>query len=103
MRWSAVEGRIALTDLAESNVLTVVSVTECSADGCGVHKAVDPADGETYFFTDFTPDYAHQVFACFDQPDLKAPWAFTVTAPARWRVLSKSGAPQIEDLGSVRR
>ncbi|UNO43328.1 aminopeptidase N [Streptomyces sp. MST-110588] len=100
---SAVEGRIALTDLAEHNVLTVVSVTECSADGWGVHKAVDPADGERYFFTDFAPDYAHHVSACFDQPDLKAPWAFTVTAPAGWRVLSNSGDPQIEDLGSVRR
>ncbi|MEU3513564.1 aminopeptidase N [Streptomyces longwoodensis] len=100
---SAVDGRIALTDLAERNVLRVVSVTECSADGWGVHKAVDPADGETYFFTDFTPDYAHHVLACFDQPDLKAPWAFTVTAPAGWRVLSNSGDPRIEDSGSVRR
>ncbi|MEU3294430.1 aminopeptidase N [Streptomyces longwoodensis] len=100
---SAVDGRIALTDLAERNVLRVVSVTECSAEGRGVHKAVDPADGETYFFTDFTPDYAHHVLACFDQPDLKAPWAFTVTAPAGWRVLSNSGDPRIEDSGSVRR
>lgn len=72
-------------------------------DGWGVHKAVDPADGETYFFTDFTPDYAHHVWACFDQPDLKAPWAFTVTAPAGWRVLSNSGDPQVEELGSLRR
>nr|WSW65509.1 aminopeptidase N [Streptomyces sp. NBC_00995] len=99
----AVEGRIALTGLAERNVLTVVSVTRCSPDGWGVHKAVDPADGETYFFTDFTPDYAHHVWACFDQPDLKAPWAFTVTAPAGWRVLSNSGDPQVEELGSLRR
>ncbi|MGW1984113.1 aminopeptidase N [Streptomyces collinus] len=100
---SPVEGRITLTDLAERNVLTVASVAECSADARGVHKAVDPADGETYFYTDFTPDYARYVWACFDQPDLKAPWAFTVTAPAGWRVLSNSGDPKIEDLGSVRR
>ncbi|MFF3634214.1 aminopeptidase N [Streptomyces sp. NPDC002250] len=100
---SAVEGRIMLPDLAERNVLKVVSVVECSADAQGVHKAVDPADGETYVYTDFTPDYARYVWACFDQPDLKAPWAFTVTAPARWRVLSNSGDPQVEDLGSVRR
>lgn len=99
----AVGGRIALTGLAERNVLTVVSVAECSADGRGVHKAVDPADGETYVYTDFSPDYARYVLACFDQPDLKAPWAFTVTAPAGWRVLSNSGDPQIEHLGSLRR
>ncbi|MFJ6433277.1 aminopeptidase N [Streptomyces sp. NPDC091416] len=100
---SAAEGRIALTALAERNVLTVVSVTECLADGRGVHKTVDPTDGETYVCTDFTPDYARYVWACFDQPDLKAPWAFTVTAPAGWRVLSNCGDPQIEDLGSTRR
>ncbi|MFJ5260135.1 aminopeptidase N [Streptomyces sp. NPDC088387] len=99
----AVEGRIALTGLAERNVLTVDSVTECSADGRGVHKAVDPADGETYVYTDFSPDYARYLLACFDQPDLKAQWVFTVTAPAGWRVLSNSGDPQIEDLGPVRR
>lgn len=100
---SADEGRIALTALAERNVLTVVSTAECSADGQGVHKAVDPADGETYVYTDFTPDYARHVWACFDQPDLKAPWAFTVTAPDGWLVLSNSGDPRIESLGSVRR
>jgi aminopeptidase N len=97
------EGRIALTALAKYNVLTVVSTAECSTDGRGVHKAVDPADGETYVYTDFTPDYARYVWACFDQPDLKAPWAFTVTAPAGWLVLSNSGGPRVEDLGSVRR
>ncbi|MGW2711368.1 aminopeptidase N [Streptomyces sp. NPDC001356] len=96
-------GRIELPDLVERNVLTVVSVTECSGDGWGMRKVVDPADGETYFFTDFTPDYAHHVLACFDQPDLKAPWAFTVTAAAGWQVLSNSGDPQIEELGSTRR
>ncbi|OIJ66019.1 aminopeptidase N [Streptomyces mangrovisoli] len=99
----AAEDRIALSGLAERNVLTVVSVTECSADGQGVHKAVDPADGEAYVFTDFSPDCARYVLACFDQPDLKAEWAFTVTAPCGWRVLSNSGDPQVEDRGSVRR
>ena len=82
---AAVEGRITLTDLAESNVLTVVSVSECSADAQGFHRAVDPADGTVYVYTDFTPDYARYVWACFDQPDLKAPHAFTVTAPASGR------------------
>ncbi|ATL31252.1 hypothetical protein [Streptomyces formicae] len=57
----AVEGRIALTGLGERNVLRVVSVTECSADGRGVHKAVNPSDGETYVYTGFSPDYARYV------------------------------------------
>ena len=52
-------------------------------DGEGVHRAVDPTDGEVYVWTSFEPDEARRVWACFDQPDLKAPHAFTVTAPAR--------------------
>lgn len=100
---AAVDGRIALAGLGERNVLTVVTVPDCSADEQGVHKAVDPADGEVYVYTDFEPDYARYVWACFDQPDLKAPYAFTVTAPPGWLVLTNSGDPRIEDLGSARR
>ncbi|WP_433009552.1 aminopeptidase N [Kribbella sp. CA-294648] len=99
----AVEGRIPLPDLAEDNVLTVVTVREDSTTGEGMHKAVDPADGEVYLWTDFPPDYTRYVWACFDQPDLKAPHAFTVTAPAPWIVLTNSGDPEIERVGSSMR
>ena len=51
----------------------------------------------------FEPDEARYVWACFDQPDLKAPHAFTVTAPAGWTVLSNSGDPRVEPVGSARR
>ncbi len=97
----AVDGRIALTGLAADNLLTVVTVK--AAEGEGVHKAIDPADGEIYAWTDFAPDYARHVWACFDQPDLKAPHAFTVTAPAEWIVLTNTGNPQIESVGTARR
>ncbi|MGK5682133.1 aminopeptidase N [Actinoplanes sp. URMC 104] len=99
----AEEGRIALHDLAESNVVRVDTVQDDTTDGAGVHKVVDPADGEVYVWTTFAPDEARHVFACFDQPDLKAPHAFTVTAPAGWTVTSNSGDPQIQDLDGVRR
>ncbi|WP_328989131.1 aminopeptidase N [Kribbella sp. NBC_01245] len=99
----AVDGRIALTGLAGHNVLTVVSVRTDTTDGDGVHKAVDPGDGQVYVWTDFTPDYARYVWACFDQPDLKAPYVFTVTAPRDWLVLSNSGDPKVEDVGTARR
>ena len=99
----AVDGRIALEGLAEHNTLRVESVQADTTDGPGVHKAVDPADGEVYVWTTFAPDEARYLFACFDQPDLKAPHAFTVTAPAPWTVASNSGDPRIEDLNGVRR
>ena len=99
----AENGRLRLPDLAARNVLRVESVTRDTAEGDGAHKAVDPADGEVYLWMTFTPDEARTVWACFDQPDLKAPHAFTVTAPAEWTVLSNSGDPVVEDLGPARR
>ncbi|MER5791909.1 aminopeptidase N [Streptomyces sp. NPDC001980] len=97
------DGRIPLPGLAAHNVLRVESVQADTAAGQGVHKATDPADGEVYVWTSFEPDEARFVWACFDQPDLKAPHAFTVTAPAAWTVLSNSGDPRIEEQGAARR
>lgn len=97
------DGRITLTDLAEHNTLRVVTVQANTTEGEGVHKAVDPADGQVYVWMSFEPDEARYVWACFDQPDLKAPHAFTVTAPREWTVTSNSGDPKVELLGSARR
>ncbi|MEU6553262.1 aminopeptidase N [Streptomyces sp. NPDC046915] len=97
------DGRIPLPALAEHNVLRVESVQADTAMGEGVHKAIDPADGEVYVWTSFEPDEARFVWACFDQPDLKAPHAFTVTAPSAWTVASNSGDPRIDELDSARR
>ncbi|MEU2588186.1 aminopeptidase N [Streptomyces avermitilis] len=94
----AVGGRIPLPALDAHNVLRVESVQSNTAEGEGVHKAVDPADGEVYVWMSFEPDEARFVWACFDQPDLKAPHAFTVTAPYDWTVTSNSGDPRIEEL-----
>ena len=58
------------------------SPTRPTARACT--RRVDPADGEVYVWMSFEPDEARHVWACFDQPDLKAPHAFTVTAPAAW-------------------
>ncbi|MFI5688079.1 aminopeptidase N [Streptomyces sp. NPDC051636] len=97
------DGRIPLPALAGHNVLRVESVQADTATGEGVHKAIDPADGEVYVWMSFEPDEARFVWACFDQPDLKAPHAFTVTAPPAWTVTSNSGEARIEELDSARR
>lgn len=97
------DGRIPLPGLAARNVLRVESLQADTTTSPGAHKAVDPADGEVYLWTSFEPDEARFVWACFDQPDLKAPHAFTVTAPAAWTVLSNSGAPRVEEQGAARR
>ena len=50
----------------------------------GILRTVDPSDKLVYVWTSFEPDAARRVWACFDQPDLKAPHRFTVLAPDTW-------------------
>ncbi len=99
----AEHGRIRLPGLAAANTLVVESVQANTTADEGVHRAVDPADGEVYVWMSFEPDAARFAWACFDQPDLKAPYAFTVDAPAAWRVVSNSGDPVVEQRGDTRR
>src|SRR6478609_1120926 len=92
---AAEEGRITLATLQQDNELVVATVQRDTKDGRGAHRAVDPADKNVYIWTSFEPDEARYAWACFDQPDLKAPHAFTVTAPESWTVVSNSGDPVI--------
>jgi aminopeptidase N len=84
-------GHLELPDLDRDNVLVVRSVQRRTDAGQGVHRAVDPSDGEVYVWTSFEPDDARWVFACFDQPDLKAVFGITVHVPERWVVTSNTG------------
>ncbi|WP_129976836.1 aminopeptidase N [Rhodococcus sp. Q1] len=84
--------RIAIGGLKAINVVTVVATGRYSRSGEGLHRFVDPVDGETYLYTQYEPADARRVFACFEQPDLKAPFTFVVTAPRRWQVLSNEAA-----------
>ncbi|REK85649.1 aminopeptidase N [Streptomyces inhibens] len=80
--------RIALDELAAENTLVVDAQCAYSRTGEGLHRFVDPEDGEVYLYTQYEPADSRRVFANFEQPDLKAPFTFEVTAPEGWRVLS---------------
>ncbi len=80
--------RIRLSQLEADNVLRVVADCAYMRTGEGLHRFVDPVDGESYLYTQFETFDAHRAFACFDQPDLKSTWRFTITAPAHWQVVS---------------
>ncbi|MBH1933077.1 aminopeptidase N [Streptomyces sp. AV19] len=80
--------RIALDGLAAENELVVDAQCAYSRTGEGLHRFVDPEDGEVYLYTHYEPADARRVFANFEQPDLKAPYTFSVTAPAGWTVIS---------------
>jgi aminopeptidase N len=91
--------RIQLDDLAESNVLVVAADAQYTNTGEGLHRFVDPVDNEVYLYTQFEVPDSRRVFAVFEQPDLKATFQFTVTAPANWAVVSNSPTPEPELLG----
>jgi aminopeptidase N len=91
------DGRIPLPDLATDNVLVVAAAQADTATGAGILRTVDPSDKLVYVWTSFEPDDARRVWACFDQPDLKAPHAFTVHAPDSWTVTSNGAPTSVED------
>ncbi|HEX6930952.1 MAG TPA: aminopeptidase N [Streptosporangiaceae bacterium] len=86
--------RIALQALAESNELTVRAHGAYSRSGEGLHRFTDPADRAVYLYSDLETFDAHRIYACFDQPDLKATFEFTVLCPVTWQVISNM-APDI--------
>jgi aminopeptidase N len=85
--------RIQLPDLAGQNELTVVADAPYMNTGEGLHRFVDPVDNEVYLYTQFEVPDSRRMFAVFEQPDLKATFAFTVTAPSHWDVISNSPTP----------
>jgi aminopeptidase N len=90
---SAFDGnRIALGGLQATNELRVVAECAYSRSGEGLHRFTDPTDGGTYLYSDLETFDAHRVYACFDQPDLKAAFEFSVIAPEDWLVLSNMAA-----------
>ncbi|MET8529982.1 aminopeptidase N [Micromonospora sp. NPDC005172] len=84
------DNRLPLADLDTTNTLVVEAEMAYSNAGEGMHRFVDPADGETYLYAVTFLDNVQRIFAAFDQPDLKAPFTLSVTAPAGWTVSSNA-------------
>jgi aminopeptidase N len=95
---------LAAADLvAGRNTVTVEYERLHSTNGEGLHRMVDPVDGRVYTYSHFEPAAAHQMFALFDQPDLKATYQVSVTAPADWTVVSTARETRVEDAGANKR
>ncbi|HEU4948924.1 MAG TPA: aminopeptidase N [Kribbella sp.] len=89
------DGRLQLSGLTAENELIVEASMAYSNDGEGLHRSVDAADGLTYLYAMSFLDAAPRIFACFDQPDLKAPYRVKVTAPEDWLVLGNGAATRV--------
>ncbi|MCV7385023.1 aminopeptidase N [Mycolicibacter longobardus] len=89
---------IPLHGLDQHNVVEIDADCYYSNTGEGLHRFVDPVDDEVYLYSQFETADAKRMFACFDQPDLKATFDITVTAPQHWQVVS-NGATQSAEAG----
>ncbi|MDN5685061.1 MAG: aminopeptidase N [Brachybacterium sp.] len=86
--------RVRLPALVEGeNVVRILADGVYMNTGEGLHRFVDPVDDEVYLYSQFEVSDARRMFACFEQPDLKATFRLTVTAPEHWRVISNAPAP----------
>ncbi|MDX2529886.1 aminopeptidase N [Streptomyces europaeiscabiei] len=92
------ENRLPLKGLNPGkHELRVDAAMRYSRTGEGMHRFTDPTDGETYVYTQLFLDDIQRVFAAFDQPDLKAVFDLTVTAPEAWTVLANGITEQQDD------
>jgi aminopeptidase N len=97
------EHGIKLSDLASQNVLVVDAELLYTNTGEGLHRFVDPLDGETYLYSQFETADAKRVYACFDQPDLKAEFTISAIVPEHWEVASNGRAVGVDELRAGKR
>jgi aminopeptidase N len=88
-------GRIKIQTEPGVNQLSVRSTMAFRNDGEGLHRSVDPADGNAYIYGMSFMDAAPSIFACFDQPDLKATFQLRVKAPRAWHVIGNGVGEQV--------
>ncbi len=91
--------RIQLDNLQAENVLTVDADALFMNTGEGLHRFVDPVDNEVYLYSQFEVPDSRRMYAVFEQPDLKATFKFTVTAPKHWKVVSNQPTPAAREIG----
>ncbi|USX27691.1 aminopeptidase N [Oxalobacteraceae bacterium OTU3CINTB1] len=88
---------------AGRNTVAIAYTRLHSTNGEGLHRMVDPVDGRVYTYSHFEPAAAHQMFALFDQPDLKGTFQVSVTAPADWVVSSTMRESGVADVDGGKR
>ena len=97
-----VDGRILLPGLRATNTVTIRATGQYTNTGEGLHRFVDPVDDEVYLYSQFEVPDSRRMYPVFEQPDLKASFQFTVTAPEHWQVISNWFTPEPKPLGDGR-
>ncbi|MDR1712392.1 MAG: aminopeptidase N [Propionibacteriaceae bacterium] len=94
------DSKVHFSVAAGSHQLSVGAWCRYSHTGEGLHRFTDPADSQTYLYTQFETADARRMYACFEQPDLKASFQLSVRAPVGWRVFSNAPSPKPNEIGA---
>jgi aminopeptidase N len=80
------------------NTVSASFTARIAPAGASIIRFNDQTDGATYLYTLLVPADANQLFPSFDQPDLKARFRWSITAPRDWKVLA-NGPGRREESG----
>lgn len=83
------------------HTITVAARCHYSRTGQGLHRYFDPVDGRVYCYTHFEPMDAHVAWPCFDQPDIKPRWTFTITGPSHWHLRNNQPEAKVESIDEI--
>jgi aminopeptidase N len=72
-----------------------------ATSGAAITRYEDKDDNSEYIYSLFVPMDASMAFPCFDQPDLKARFTLSITAPNSWTVIANTAPSRIESTGNT--
>lgn len=93
---------LQLDDLKSENELVIEIEAVYSKTGEGLQRSIDPVDNEVYLYSQGETAFIRNMYPCFDQPDLKATFDFTVIAPSHWQVISNNPVKKSVESGSAK-
>jgi aminopeptidase N len=93
------DGRLRLSRAGHDGAAVLVVEAEVGycAEGGGLSRFTDPADGAGYVMAFSYPDSAPELFCCFDQPDLIATFRFAVRVPDGWECVANGQLARHQD------
>lgn len=93
LRWMRVNGRPAAISIKDEHLAIPAALLHAGANTIETgFVAGNPAlnRNSEFMYTLLVPDRARTLFPCWDQPDLKAVFVLTLTAPAGWTVMGNA-------------
>lgn len=73
-----------------ANTVTAAFTSKVAPTGTPLTVYKDPADGASYYYTLVVPADAHRLYPCFDQPDVRATFAWTLDLPGAWTAIANT-------------